>query len=220
MAVITISRQYGSGGDEVAFRVCELMGYLYFDKRLMVRLATVAGLTPDDLEDFSENNNKVRGFLDRLFNWQVPRAVAHTGTWIEVSSSAKKEEEFEEARTVAFIQGTIQAAYKQGNMVIVGRGGQAILKDMPDVLHVRIESPLEARHRHVHEQQKVNLAYAQEMVATHDRTAANYLKHFYDINWADPKHYDLVINTGKLGIEAAAQLIIKAVSFLSGVGVS
>jgi cytidylate kinase len=222
MAVITISRQYGSGGDEVAFRVCELLGYLYFDKRLMLQLVKDVGLAPGEAVEFSAENHKVQSFLERLFSWYSSRVVARAGTWTEVTSGAKKEavEELDQARSVAFVQRTIQAAYNQGNMVIVGRGGQAILKDKPDVLHVRIEAPLEARNLRIHEQQKVNLGYAQDIVVTHDQTAADYLKHFYDIDWADPKHYDLVINMGKLGIEAAAQLIVKAVNYLPRVSVN
>ena len=215
MAVITISRQYGSGGNEIALLVCELLGYRYFDKYLMTRLATEAGLAPSEVVDFSEDNYKVRSFLDRLLN-RKPRVVARVGTWGEVTTGSKieKVEELDELRSVAFIQSIIQAVYKLDDIVIVGRGGQAILKDKPNVLHVRIEAPLNDRDLRVHEQEKVSLAAAQDIVVKHDRAAADYLRRFHDIDWADPAHYDLVLNTHKLGIEGGAQLIVNAVKNL------
>lgn len=216
MTVITISRQYGSGGDEIAVRLSQMLGYRYFNKELMSRIATEVGLSPTEIVDFSEDNYEMRGFLERLFNWHSPHMVAHPGSWVEDARGAKTEKvaDLDEAQSIAFIQNTIQAAYKQDNVVILGRGGQAILREMPDVLHVRIEAPLNVRDKRVHEQQHVSLAMAQDIVVNHDRAAADYLKRFYDIDWADSTYYDLVINTSKLSIEAAAHLIAEAVRYL------
>ncbi len=217
MAVITISRQYGSGGDEIAAQLCQQSGYRYFDKKLMARLATDAGLSPSEIVDFSEDNYKIQGFLDHLFGWAgIPHVVAHVGSWSEDTTGArvKAVADLDESQSLAFVQSIIQAAYQQGNMVIVGRGGQVILKNKPDVLHVRIEAPLDARNHRVHEQEKVSLAAAQDLVIKHDRTAADYLRRFYDVDWVDSRLYDLVINTDKLGLEGAVQLIVKAMSCL------
>jgi cytidylate kinase len=216
MAVITISRQYGSGGNEIAARVCEILEYRYFDKLLMAQLATEVGLSPDEVVDFSEDNYKVRSFLERLFSRRGSRGLAHVSTWTTDSMGARKEvvEDLDEAKSIALVEGVIQAAHKLGNIVIMGRGGQAILKGKPDVLHVRIEAPLDDRDLRIHEQQKVSLGAAQDIVVNHDRAAADYLRRFYDIDWANPEHYDLVLNTHKLGIEGVVQLIVNAVSYL------
>ena len=121
-------------------------------------------------------------------------------------------EELDEAKSIAFIQAAIQVAYKHGNIVIVGRGGQAILRNKPDVLHVRIVASLEARVQHLHEGETFSLGSACDIALHHDRASAEYLKRFYDIDWTDPLLYDLIINTTKLGLEGATQLIIDAVS--------
>lgn len=217
MSVITISRQYGSGGDEIAAQVCNRLGYHYFDKTLMARIATEAGLSPSEIVDFSEDNYKIQGFWDRLFSWAgVPHVVAQVSNWGEDTTGARVKAvmQLDEIQSVALVQSTIQAAYQRGNMVIVGRGGQAILKTKPDVLHVRIEASLDARNHRIHEQERVSLAAAQDIAVKHDRVAADYLKRFYDIDWADSHPYDLVINTGKLGVEGAVNLIVNAVSYL------
>lgn len=217
MSVITISRQYGSGGDEIAAELCQRLGYHYFDKNLMAHIATDAGLSASEIVDFSEDNYKIWGFWDRLFSWAgLPHVVAQVGSWGEDTTGAriKAVAELDEVKSLVFVQSTIQAAYQRGNMVIVGRGGQAILRNKPDVLHVRTEASLDARNHRVYEQEQVSLAAAQDIVINHDRTATDYLKRFYDIDWADSRLYDLVIKTDKLGIEGAVQLIVNATTYL------
>jgi cytidylate kinase len=214
MAVITISRQYGGRGDEIAFRVCKMLGYRYFDKNLMVQVASKAGLSPGSIVDFSEDNYKVQSFLERLFD------IMHLVTQVEVwkmddaGDLTEEVEALDEDRSIRIVEDTIQAAYKCGNVVIVGRGGQVILKDKPDVLHVRIETPLAIREQRLHELKNFSLGGAKDIAIKRDRAAAGYLRRFYDVDWTDPALYDLVVNTNKIGVAEAAELIIKTLSYL------
>lgn len=212
MAVITISRQYGSGGDQIAGRVCEMLGYQYFDKRLMAQLAAEMGLSEEQVVDYSSDDYKVRSFLERLPGRRGPRVIAEARVW--TGSGTREIQQLDEVYAIDLVKSTIQAAYTHGNVVIIGRGGQVILKDKPDVLHVRIEASLEAQSQRIQERDKVSLAEAREIALNHDRAAADYLKRFYHIDWKDSQLYDLVINTSKLGPEAAAHLIVNAVSYL------
>lgn len=217
MAVITISRQYGSGGDEIATRVCETLGYRFFDKHLMATVAAEVGLSEQEIIDFSEDRYKARGFLDRLLAWRGPRTVGEVRTWGETTTGAKTKAvtEVDEASTVSFVRATIEAVCEHGNVVIVGRGGQVILKDKNDVLHVRIVAPLQARVQRLLERENFNPGGAKDAAIKHDRASAEYLKRFYDADWDDPLLYDLVINTGKYGIKEAAHIIVNGVSYLS-----
>jgi cytidylate kinase len=81
-------------------------------------------------------------------------------------------------------------------------------------LHVRVEAPLDHRVQRLTGRANYSLGGAQDAAIKHDRASADYLKRFYSIDWSDPLLYDLVLNTGRLTIEAAAQLIVRAVSFL------
>lgn len=213
MAVITLSRQYGSGGDEIARHVCEITGYRYFDKALMAQLAHEEGLAEGELVDYSEDSPKVRGFWQRLFGGS---AVAEARFWEEDVTGARKEaiRKLSETHLLALTQATVQAAYRHGNVVIVGRGGQALLADKPDVLHVRVEAPIEERVPRVQEQTKLELTAAQREVLQHDQAAAEYLARHYLLTWSDPLLYHLIINTGKLPLESATQLIANAVAQL------
>lgn len=115
---------------------------------------------------------------------------------------------------------TIQAAYEWDNVVIVGWGGQAILRDKPGVLHVRLQAPLGDRIIRVRYQEATGLApelqqrAAQDIVTDRDRAAAEYLRRVHDIDWADPFLYHLVLDTKKWGTEPAVRLIIQAASCL------
>ena len=217
MAVITISRQYGSGGDEIASRVCDLLGYQHFDKRMIARATMEVGLSEQEIVDYSEENHKVRTFLDRLFGRQT--VVASTRIWKEDATGARSTEEIQlnEEAALALVQKAVRSAYRAGDLVIVGRAGQVILKDNPGVLHVRIEAPLEERIQRVKEQIRAtrNLFHAdielrrdaQDLIIERDAASIDYLSRFYRVNWEDPTLYHLVINSGKLSIEQSADLI-------------
>lgn len=213
MAVITISRQFGSGGDEIAAQVAERLGYRVFDKTLMAQAAADMELAEGAFVDFSEDTYKMQGFLDRLLN---PSAVAQVKTWVTNERGVKVPGviNLDEAHSTVLASATINLAYQRDNMVIVGRGGQVILKDRPDVLHVRIVAPLNDRVQRLHDRANMSYGGAKDAALNHDITSADYLKRFYDIDWANPLHYGLVLNTGHLGIDLACTLIVRSVSAL------
>lgn len=216
MAVITISRQYGSGGDEIAARLCELLGYRYFDKKMMAQVAAETGLSDTEVVDFSEQSYKVRSFLDRLLGRGAP--VTQVSSWKEDRAGVRAVElqSLDEKQSIAMVRGTIQAACKQGKVVIVGRGAQVVLRDVPGTLHVRVEAPEEVRLKRVQETQALSREAARELTVERDRAAAAYVKRFYDLDWADPMQYHLLLNTGRWDVEAAAQIVVNALNYLPG----
>jgi CMP/dCMP kinase len=213
MAVITISRQYGSGGDEVASRSCELLGYRYFDKRMMAQAASKAGLSSKEVVDSDEDRHDVLTFFERLFGHKVMEA------WVskDEASGARTVEvgELDAKRYVTVVRDLIQWAYRQGNAVIMGRGGQVVLKDQPGVLHVRITAPFEERVRRVTEQQRfTNPTAARDFVAGRDRAGADYLRTYYNVDWEDPTLYHMELNTALWDVETAAHIIADTLKYL------
>lgn len=213
MAVITISKQYGSGGDEVASRLCELLGYRLFDKQMMIQLASEADFSSTEVIDSPEERHQVLGLFERIFGHKVAEAWVSTDE--ESGTRTVEIGELDEKRFVAEVSSLIQAAYKRGNVVISGRGGQQVLKDQPGVLRVRIEAPFDERVRRVSEQQRfANPQAARDFVAGRDRAGADYLRTYYHADWADPLLYHLVINAGLWDVEAAAQIIADTLKYL------
>jgi cytidylate kinase len=214
MATITISRQVGSGSYEIATRVAKLLGYRQFDKRLIIKVAAEMGLSENEVVDFSEANYRAAGFLDRLLGRRSePVAKVSTRKRDSTGAEALTVEKLDEASCIDLTRTAIRAAHKQGSLVILGRGGQAILKNRPDVFHVRIVAPLDVRIRRIQAEKKGFTAeVAREWATEQDRKTAEYLKRFFGIRWDDPMLYDLVINTAKLEPEMAAQFIANAVA--------
>ena len=211
MATITISRQYASGGEEIAARVAQLLGYTIFDKTMMAEVATELGLTEHEIVDFKETDQRSLGFLDRLLGRTL--TVAQVRTWQEDISGVRTPAvtKVSDSQAIAMVQGVIDGAYKRGNVVIVGRGGQAILSDRPGVLHVRIEAPLEHRIRRLMDRDDFTPTQAELEIEDHDRAARDYVKRYHDLDPTDPMHYHLLINTGLLDLETAAEVIALAV---------
>jgi cytidylate kinase len=221
MAVITISRQYGSQGNEIATWVCRMLGYRYFDKSLMFQVAAEVGLSDAEVVDYSEDNHKVISFLDRVLGRDGPRLMGMEGGWKDDFAGDKRQPKaLDEVASIALVQSTISAACRHGNVVIVGRGGQVLLRDMPGVLHVRIEAPMDTRVQRIQAQQGVSRETAQELVAKGDEAAADYLSRFYNVDGSDVLLYHLVINADRWEPEAAAHLIVQAVSYLPRAGQS
>jgi cytidylate kinase len=183
---------------------------------MLVKAAAKVGLSAEEIVDFSEDQYKVRSFLDHLVvGWRAPHTIAQSPIWHEELIGSEEGTVLNQQQHVALVESAIRTAYKHDNVVIVGRGGQAILKDNPNVLHVRVRAPLDFRIRYLHHQANLNSTEAEAKIAERDYAANSYLKDFYDIDWDDSLLYHLTINSGTLGIETAVQLIAKAVAALS-----
>lgn len=217
MAVITISREYGSGGDEVASQLCELLGYHSFGQAEINLAAEQTSLPKNHAIDYTEDNHEVQNFLDRLLG-QTASPVQKI-VWAEDPSLAASPDrvEVQEAAVMTLVKLAIQAAVNAGSMVIVGRGGQVLLQDAPGVYHVRIEAPFEERLARVMEQlrkapgpirseRELQLA-AGDIIVNRDIASADYLKRYYHVDWANPHLYHMVLNLGRLSIGQAVQVI-------------
>jgi CMP/dCMP kinase len=222
VAVITISRQYGSGGDEIAAEICKMMGYHMFDKHILAQAASEVGLADDEIIDLSEENYKIRNFFDRLFGTPRSRIVRILKENDNLDEMRVVEEmPLTEENALVLERKAVDTAYQVGQIIIVGRGGQMILQDWPNVIHIRIVAPLEERIQRIRAQHKLaNRSFtdsvearraAQDEIESNDLISADYLKRFYGVDWSDPLLYHLVINTSQLNLEQATKIIIEAV---------
>jgi CMP/dCMP kinase len=227
MTVLTISRLYGSEGDEIADQICQILGYRHFSKQHIAHAAFEAGLSEQEIatySNFSDVNYKYKRFLDRLIQRAIPPAKERQPKEDAVSKLRAEEKLFNEASALKLVQQAIKRAYEVGNIVIIGRGGQIILKDSPGVLHIRIEAPLEMRVRRVETRLKMERGDydsdlkiqhdARLLVAERDAASADYIRLYYGVDWADPSLYHAVFNTGKMGVHETAQIIVAMVRSL------
>ncbi len=207
MTVITMSRQIGSGAAEVANKLGEEMGLVTFDKRLMLRVATEVGLSDEEIFDYSEEQYKARGFLERLFSRNRPVAEVSTWTGGREGGYEREVSTMDEQQAIALTRTAIRAAHKRGNVLIIGRGSQIILEDEPNVIHLRLVAPFEARVEYLHAEQNMSPAEARRYIQAQDRATADYMRQFYHADVEDPTLYHMVLNVAKLGVEGCASLI-------------
>lgn len=218
MAVITISRQVGCGRQEIAQRVCSVLEYSYFDKRLLIREATKAGLTESEIIDFSEDNYKAKTLLQNLF---APGSRVVTSTPIRVRDETGIEKKLirhlDETDCVMLISRVINTAYQRGNIVIVGRGAQVILQDKPDALHVRLVAPIRVRINRIQERENWDEKQAHQYIQERDQATAEYMERFFRVKWDDPALYHLTVNTERCGLEETTRIITDATKRLERV---
>lgn len=197
MAVITISRESGSSGKEIANLLSEKLNYKILTKDVMVDLAA-------QLEEGSQANelpaesNGLEELIDR---------IAPAGQQVKTQAAAY---DFEKPLTIRQVRDLVLAAYQHDNMIIIGRGSQVILANKPNVLHVRVIAPIEKRVAARAAREGLNLKEAQKKLAEADKAHVDFVKNFFDVDNRDPLLYDLVINTDKISIDAGTELILLA----------
>ncbi len=234
--VITISRQLGSQGSYIAAAVAQKLNLRYLDREILHRAAEMAGYPDDEMVAQLEERERVPGFLGRMLATletippvpAIPSATLREGyVYDEFVAMLMQRENLDREQAMAQLAAQQQRAElaggyadlvrqvvlecaQSGDVIIVGRGGQAILRDMSGVLHVKIIGSEEMRCRRLMQRLGVDAREAERQIHQSDRERARYLKHFHGLNWQDPCLYDLILNTDRLSVDMAVQLISEA----------
>lgn len=209
MAVITISRQLESGGDEIAHLVCDKLGYQYFDKKAMVQAGHEIGLDASIIQDATNFQPAPKSLLERWFGSTPRMTGGDPSSWTFSARNDALQE-----LTVANLMDIINAGYIKGNVVIVGRGGMAALQGKPDVLHVRVQAPIAERIRHLQEHEHLSESEAQLKIKERDLSDVDWIRRYFGLDSHDPALFDLIINTSKFTPALAADLIVRAAAAL------
>ena len=190
--IITIGRQFGSGGKCVAEVLGRKLGIPVYDQELIMKAAQESGFSA---EFFEQSDEKRRFFsLSSIF------ATAY---------SSETENYMSDKGLFRIQCETIRNIAAQGPAVIVGRCSDYVLRDMENKLDVFLTSPLEKRAARVAERQGIDYAKALETVEREDRNREEYYNYYTFGNWGVASNYDLCIDSDKLGDEGTADMIIE-----------
>ena len=221
MGIITVARQMGSGGDRIAERAAEVLGYDYVDRRLVEEIATITDTTPEDVEQYDEKGEGwVKHFLKRLLvpemspgGFPLSSAAYFPEFGLEFPYVMERESEvathLDRGTYQLLITTLLQDYGDTGKAVIVGRASQIIMAGRDDAFHVKIIAPFQARCQRIMESQEMSLDAAEELVEQHDRWRQLYLKNYHNADWDDLLLYHLTINTGKMDAEDAVDLMVR-----------
>lgn len=199
--LITISRQYGAGGSEVAARVARALGWRVVDNELIERVAARAGLTP---EDVAQREERVSTFIERL----ARTVVAATPELVVPPEAGGTAPSLGEADLVRVTERVVEEIAAEGRVVLVGRAAPAVLARERDAIHVKVVAPREWRVRVAAGRLGVSTDEASTITDETDRMRARYHRQHYQRDWADPANYHMVLNTAALGLDGAAELVV------------
>ena len=189
--VITIGRQFGSGGKGVADALGQKLGFPVYDNELITKAAQESGFST---ELFVQSDEKKRFFsLSAIF----------------ASGYSSEAENYMSDKGLFKIQcEAIRHIAEQGPAIIVGRCSDYVLRDRDNTLDIFLTSPVEIRARRVAERQKIPYEKALGIVENKDRSREEYYNYYTFGNWGMASNYDLCIDSSVLGIEGTSEYII------------
>ncbi len=202
MPVITIARQYGAGGASVAQIVAERLGAELVDKWLIAEVARRAGLDPSVVEAEDEHPSRL---LARVIASFGPIAVGAGMVWEVPYPDPAYDPRL---AILELTRQVILEVARTGNAVIVGRGASVVLKERRDATHVFLYADDAVRAESVMAREVISASVARRRMRETDANRAAYLHGVYGVKWRDPLLYTLLCNTGALGYERTAEIIL------------
>jgi cytidylate kinase len=197
--LITITREYASGGSDVAQLAARALGWTVIDNEFVDAVARRAGLPADAV---AQREERAPGLLERL-----ARTLANASPEL-FTGPAVTQAERDEATIHTIVERIIHEAAADGRVVLVGRGAQAILARRPDALHVYVVASKPWRVKFAVERMGVDPARAEKVLEDTDRRRDEYVKTYYGRARRAAANYDLVVNAERLGLEGAAAVVV------------
>jgi cytidylate kinase len=191
VAVITISRHPGSLGDTTARALAERLAYRLVERGELVQLAERIGGSDVAWDRAPEMRERSPTFWERLNE--------------------------ERRRYASVLRRAMTQLAEEGDVVIVGLGGGQLLKGLGNVLRLQIIAPMEVRLERVMERGFDDVAgplsrdRARELIRTRDREIGGYMRYMFNIDWLEPQHWDLVINTGRFSVSETVDIVVAIV---------
>jgi cytidylate kinase len=200
MAIITISRMYGSGGSDIAARVAEILGWSLLDNAFVDAVAERLGIPGSVVRAREE---RTPSLVERLAS---ALAVASP----EILPPPTEQVPPSEERMADVTRRIIEEAVARGNAVLVGRGAQSVLARRAGVLHVFCYAPREALVRRVAQRRGISVVEAEKVTDEINKQREQYVKTTFKRSWKAHENYHLCVNTEWLGVEGAADAIVSA----------
>jgi shikimate kinase len=194
--IVTIEREYGSGGGEIAQLLAKELGWKLWDQLLTEEIARLAECPKAVVEDREERTDPL---YYRLFKSFL------RGSY-EGSLNAHKIKPVDSECILKFTESVVQHAAKTGNSVIVGRGSQHFLRNRKDTLRVFLYAPVEDKVKRLLARGKSEKE-AEQLVDTVDRERADFIQKYFHVEWPDRAIYHTMINTA-IGDEAVVHMIL------------
>ena len=196
--IITIGRQYGSGGREVGRKLADYYGIPFYDKELLKIAAKESGICEEMFESFDEK--PTTSFLYSLV--MDPYALGYNAASFDMPLNQK-----------VFLASfdAIKKVADEGPCIIVGRCADYALRKYENCLNVFIHAPMEFKKDRIHEEYRIPMDKIEETAVKMDKQRSGYYNYYTSRKWGDLKNYNLSIDTGIFGVDGAVDIIKHAV---------
>lgn len=218
MAVITINGQVGSGASEIGAIVAERLSYDYVDRFILAEAANRLGSSVGELIAREQQPPTRRERFTRFLDNVVARAAVDSSIDPFMGTTLGMDyESFMEAHIAtpdqSFLEvtvGIIREVAAEGNVVIISRASNHILKEHQGALHVGLVSTLESKTRLMAKRQNVSEEEARPIVRAQERARNDYFARYFSATVDNPRDYHLMVNTDLMGHEGSADIIVGA----------
>ena len=199
--IVTIGRQFGSGGREIGEKLAHKLNIGYYDKALIEEAAKAQGLSQTVVETYDEKPAGRFAFaMDVLGMGHAPKTPPDMPIGMQVAFA-----QFAAIRQVA----------ARGDCVIIGRCADFVLADQPHVLHVFVHASDEKRIERVTQRYTLTPDEARRALRTIDKRRASYYNYYTDQSWGDMRNCHLTLDSGDLGIEGCVEMIERYIQLRS-----
>lgn len=193
--IITIGRQLGSGGSELGKRLSKELGIPFYDKELLAEAAKKSGYSPAIFEQHDEKPTN-------SFLYSLAMGINNMGQYQKPLLLELYLAQFD----------TIKKLANDGPGIFIGRCADYVLEEHPNVLNIFVCADMKDRKEAVADKYGISLKEAEERCKRCDKDRASYYNYYSNEKWGDAKHYDLCINTSKIGLEKATKLILTCIN--------
>lgn len=206
--IVTISASYAAGGSEIAPQVADRLGVTFVDRAIPVAVAQDLGISVEEAEAVEQNSPS------RFWSLFATLSVPSGGMVVPGSDNQLPSERELLDRT----ETRIRELADEGSCVILGHAAALVLADRADALHVRLDGAPDGRVRAAMRQHGIGQDEASAAQRKNDKIRTGYVRHFYQADSSDPRHYHLVLDTVRLGWGAAEDLIVAAARAVATAG--
>ncbi|MEA1946615.1 MAG: cytidylate kinase-like family protein [Thermodesulfobacteriota bacterium] len=196
MAVITISKEFGTESEKVASQAAQRLGYEYIGEHLISEIAKELHISESEAEMFRKTSqSRILRFVDRYTCSLIQKVVDREHGCLDDKNY------YETTKKL------VQNVYEAGNTIILGWGGQCILRGKPNTLHVRLVKDEETKIKEVMQNRNLEHKAAKTLIEREESDLRAYIEHYFNEDWNAAHLYDLIIDMGKTSVEKAVDLI-------------
>jgi cytidylate kinase len=196
MAVITISKEFGTKSEKVASQAAQKLGYEYIGEQLIAEIAKELHVSESEAEMFRKTSqSRFLRFVDRYTCSLVQKVVDREHGCLDDKNY------YETTKKL------VLNVYEAGNAIILGWGGQCILRGKPNTLHVRLVKDEETKISELMKNRNLEHKAAKALIEREENDLRAYIEHYFNEDWNSAHLYDLIIDMGKTSVEKAVDLI-------------